>query len=510
MELNLQKQTITINEVIFDGTVEQPIECDALLPDYCPDIVKVLKCSVQTNIGSATVSGEKLTVEGNAVAHVYYCSDKGAVRHCEYKIPFAKQVELRAAPRYPVITVKPAVDYINCRAVNQRRVDIRGAISLVIRVTDSREEEVIGDGDGCGIQMRREMIQATDLIGQHDVSFPVVEDLDLGSGKAPINTLLRADCRVKLQDHKAVSGKVVAKGELLISLCYQALDDENKLETMEYALPLSQIIDADGADESCVCHVEMYVVSCDIQPRQNAEGEYRQFALDAKIKAVVTCYRHKEIPVATDCYSTQYECGCKTRPVSFIRLLSTVCETMTHKGTLDLPEGVVSVLDAWCEPDGVEWRFEAGSIHVVIRLMVAMFAQMEDGEVQFFAQPAEHEHAVAVEGCPGTVMFEPTAELLTSTYSMAAGGQLEIRCELLLSGCVLCEIRCNSIGEVFLNEEAPKKREQNKLYIYYADEGESIWSIAKRYNTSANAIWEENTVESDVLPGKTMLLIPII
>lgn len=510
MELNLQRQSITINEVVYDGFVEQPIECDALLPDFCPDIVKVLKCAVVTNVGSTAINGDRLTIEGAAVAHVYYCAEKGAIRHTEYKIPFAKVVDLRSAPSFPVVTVKPGVDYVNCRAVNQRRVDVRGAISFAVRVTDQKQEQVISDAQGGGLQLRRDMVQATDLVGQHDVSFAITEDLELGHGKPAVNAVLRTDCHVNVQDHKIVAGKVVAKGELLLHICYQSMEGDEKLEVMEYALPLSQIIESDGTDEDCLCDVEMYVVSCDVQPRQNGEGEYLLFALDAKVKAVVAAYRHKEMSVATDCYSTRYESSCKTRPVSFARLVGMVRETMMHKASLDLPEGLDCVLDAWCEVDGLTWKYEAGNLQLTLKVCVSMFARMEDGEVLYFEQISEAEHSIAVAECGHTVQFEPSADVLSCAYSLVGKERIDVRCEVLMRGSVLCEVRCSSLGEITVNEEKPKARVGDKLYIYYADEGESIWNIAKHYNTSAGAIWEENSVEDDILPGKAMLLIPIV
>lgn len=87
MELNLQRQTVTVNEAVYSGAVEQPLECDVLLPDYCPDIQKILRCEVSPSLLSAPVSGEKLTVDGMAVVHLYYLSEDGCLRHAEYKIP---------------------------------------------------------------------------------------------------------------------------------------------------------------------------------------------------------------------------------------------------------------------------------------------------------------------------------------------------------------------------------------------------------------------------------------
>ena len=48
------------------------------------------------------------------------------------------------------------------------------------------------------------------------------------------------------------------------------------------------------------------------------------------------------------------------------------------------------------------------------------------------------------------------------------------------------------------------------LYLYLAEEGESLWEIAKRYNTSIRRIQEENP-EEERQPGKReVLLVPVI
>lgn len=150
MELNLQKQTVSINETIYDGVVEQPLECDVLLPDYCPDIQKILRCEVVPSLLLTAVNGDKLSVDGMAMAHLYYLDENGCIRHAEYKIPYTRVVELRCAPQNPSVCVTQSVDYFNCRAVSSRRLDMRGAVTMNVRVTGQTEEEVLVAARGRG------------------------------------------------------------------------------------------------------------------------------------------------------------------------------------------------------------------------------------------------------------------------------------------------------------------------------------------------------------------------
>jgi len=510
MELNLQRQPITINEVVHDGYAEHPIECDALLPDYCPDIVKILKCSVTTSISLAQATGERVMIEGAATAHVYYASLNGRICRAEYKIPFSRQVDLRAAVSDPVISVLPSVDYVNCRAVNQRRIDIRGALTFRVKVVDQRQEEVVGDATGGGIQLRRDMMHVTELAGQSESSFPISEELEIGYGKPPVGSIVRVEHRVNIHDYKIIAGKVVCKGDFMLHIAYQPVDLERNLEIMEYTLPLSQIIDSEGTDEECVCDVEMFVSSCDITPKLNDDGEFMILSVEASVRAVVGSHRHMEIPVASDCYSTMFDCQCKHKKLGFVRLNELLRESVMHKATLDLPEGVKSVLDAWCEVDNLSWKAEGSELTINMRLTIGMFTSMEDGESLYFEQSDELSKSVSLGFSADGVSFDPSADVLSCAYNIVGNEKIDLRCEVVVRGGIYRHLSTNSIVEIAVDENKPKLKVQNKLFIYYADAGESIWSIAKRYNTSATAVWEENSASDDILPAKTMLLIPIV
>lgn len=62
-----------------------------------------------------------------------------------------------------------------------------------------------------------------------------------------------------------------------------------------------------------------------------------------------------------------------------------------------------------------------------------------------------------------------------------------------------------------LNTDAPKARcEDVALKLYFADEGENVWDIAKRYNTSVRSIIEDNGLEGEQIEKRGMMLIPIV
>ena len=260
MELNLQKQTVSINETIYDGVVEQPLECDVLLPDYCPDIQKILRCEVVPSLLLTAVNGDKLSVDGMAMAHLYYLDENGCIRHAEYKIPYTRVVELRCAPQNPSVCVTQSVDYFNCRAVSSRRLDMRGAVTMNVRVTGQTEEEVLVAAEGAGLQLCPDTAENACVLPRVMRQASVREEVELGYGKPAVGAVIRASASAQVTDYKAITGKLVTKGEITVKVVYQCEEDAKKLEVMEYALPLSQVIDLDGVDEDCSCSVWYEVI----------------------------------------------------------------------------------------------------------------------------------------------------------------------------------------------------------------------------------------------------------
>ena len=61
-----------------------------------------------------------------------------------------------------------------------------------------------------------------------------------------------------------------------------------------------------------------------------------------------------------------------------------------------------------------------------------------------------------------------------------------------------------------MDEKKPKEDAAAPgLYLYLADPGETLWDIAKRYNTNIDRITEENPEEQQD-PNRRVLLIPVL
>lgn len=139
MDFKVNREIFTAGTVILDTSCEQSVERDFVLPDYCPDIFRILKCRITPKIISQSINGEKLTFELSVLIRVLYQSEESSKINClEQKVSYSKSVDISGECSNPMISIIPRTDYVNCRVVNQRRLDVRGAVTSRVKVTGEK------------------------------------------------------------------------------------------------------------------------------------------------------------------------------------------------------------------------------------------------------------------------------------------------------------------------------------------------------------------------------------
>ena len=532
MECNAIRQAVCVNETVFDSTAEMPLETDITLPDYCPDIVRILKCSLNSCIKSTHLQGRQLTIEGICSVCVLYLGEETAgsklhLRSVNYKLPYTKSVELKGDAAQVIAFVCSGSSYCNCRAVSKRRIELRASIEHRICAVSSAEEEVITDAsedteNPSGIQLHRSSLSQTGFVTQARDLLDIQEELELADGKPPIRSILCSHACAVVLDQKLISGKIVTKGELRITVLYTAdsSNDSTKTEEMTYTLPISGVIDAPGADDSCICSLGYTVCEYEISPKSDAQGENTLLELSAQISVSAEVCRRMELSVADDCYSTRYACESHTRPFSFLSLVETVEERCLYKGEVTLPSEIQTILNGWATVSDSSLKFEEenGIRKAVLQidLDLCLLAEEADGSIQFYDKTEQMECSFPLSGvdAQSKLMFCPQISVTGFDYSRGSSS-LQVRCEVLVWGCISQLCRCSIIEQITVDESKPIQREDDcSLTIYYTDPGETLWDIAKRYHTGMQSVMEANAQielsEDSSISGREMLLIPIL
>lgn len=510
MDYMLSREALAANEMIYDGCQEQPVDLDINLPDYCPDIQRILKCQVYPRIASRSITGDRLELDGNYTLSILYLDSGGmAVRCYESNQSFSTVINLKQNADNAQIHAFTRVEYINCRATSPRRLDIHGSFSVCAKVTAQMENEVVSNIDGEGVEQQKNKVALNKVAGFKQQQFNVDEVLELGQGKPAADNIVRTDAFATVQDYSAVANKLMVKGEVCIKFVYSSADDEMALEVMEYAIPFSELLDCDGISENCVYNVQLSVAGLDAQIKNDYSGDQTYFEVNAKVLASATAFENTEVNLVSDAYSKLCEMNINYKQKAIDNLLEFVNDTYIHKATVPLDDTPVSkVIDIWNEMNTVSADYVNGEIQYKGKMNVCVLARNTENRPVYFERMLDFDYSRPY---PGTDNTKCTATMTVAGISYRiTGSGIDLKAELKLNTGVYDQLNLKVITDVTADETKPRAQDKSAaLSIYYADAGENLWNIAREYGTSVDAIKLENDLAGDFVENRGMLLIPM-
>ena len=510
MELQIQKQSLPVSEAVFDSQCEQAVESDLLLPDYCPDIQRILSCDVSCLIRETKAQQQRISLEGELRLNVLYVSDGGQLRAVEQKIPFSRQLDSKQSVQDALVDVQSRVDYLNCRAVSSRRMEIRGAITLSVRAIRCSKAEVLADAKGMGIQLKKRSFDMNSCVSGGESSFTVREELELGS-HPPIGQILSSRVQAVVKDHKLLSGKIVSKGEVQLHLLYLPLsaDENEEPKQLDYTIPISQILSGGVAEEDCGCCVSYFVSGWDIQPKADMDGEMKVLSVEVQLRAVAAVHCEKTVTLVEDVYSTLCAVEAEESKLTYLNFVRCVQEEHRLRESLGGVKEPKKLLDCRMNVRDVQSRADGDGILLTAAVTLWALLQDSEGNYQIAEENLNAEHRIPLEAGQKGLLFG--LQLLPlSVEGSLNGGSVEIRAILQLSASLYEAEQRKAVSGIRVDENCQKENAGDcALCIYYADPQESVWDIGKKYNSSVAGIMEENGLEHDILPQRTMLLIPM-
>ena len=514
MDYSIKKDYLCACETIFDGLVEQPVDLDFSLPDYCPDIQKILKCQICPQISSRNISGDKLYVEGTAnISLIYLDEEKISIRCCEHTSPFSVSINLKSSVQDAVILTRTKTEYVNCRAVTPRRLDIHGAFSIFAKVRCKKEKDVVCDIEGEGIEKKKVLTKCNNVLGLGQQYFNISEVIDKGSKQPEIEHLLKTTVNVVMQNYKTLQNKVMIDAVANIKVIYISDIEYSNIETLEHTVPISQIIDVEGVQDDCGCDINIEVLNHDISVKSNDNDENNLLSFECKIGVSAIAYEEKDISILNDVYSIDYESEPKFKKVSLSNLADKLNETYMLKSSIDVDNNEISeLIDADGELNNVKCFVKDEKINFEGKINVCLLAKDSEDIPFYLERLVEFTYEHELNNKSDTVLCEENVLLKSCECRLIGKNSVEVIAELQIGAVIYVESKHLSITDIFVDEEKPREKDKKAaLTIYYADEGEELWNIAKKYCTSVEKIQNENEIDTDVdkLQGRNMLFIPM-
>ena len=495
MELKIFRDALPAAGADCTVKAELPLETEILISDYLPPVFKLVKCFAKPVVLQKQLQPGKLTLEGYLRCIVYYQGEEDAgLCQTEQKLPFNKVLEL---PEFTFTAwtaqVEGQTEYLNCRSVTPRRVEVRGAFGLVASVYTQLKTEVITALSDGGIEQRLTTLEGVRRTAVLDKLVTVEGELAFPSLPAAILDLAGT---VSVHDLKVLNAKAVVKGTLSV-LCAWRAEGDNTLQSQSVELPFNQVLDVEGLSEDCRCLCVAEPVGFTVT---QGEGDAPS-ALSATVMLRLRAWRPYQLQCVADAFSTQYETDPVPQTVPTESLLCALNETTTLTGSGPLPDAGAKILACFASIGPAQLLWQGKSWALTARVVVTAFGENSLAELESYEKTLELALPLPTDAPEEAVLY-PECWLSTENLQCrCTGGALDVSVTVRVEGAVLRRSVSSCVGSIALGEKLAPADPEISLRIYYAQAGEELFAIAKHYHVSPGQMLAAN----DLAEGTTTI-----
>lgn len=479
---------VRVQAPLVDRTVMTELTSDFSLPDYRPEIKRLLRVRATVTPPNHYVGAGNAEMSGRVEYSILYAGGDGALYCVTHGEDFSFSVPVEITSDFEigdglVCDIDTVPELATGRVAAPRKLSLKCRLRSRVKIFGTRvPEESMGGKEMGGV----ERLCGNALCGS--VFVGIGEPLQLGDEILYEGSDLRvisAEGQVFVTEAVAGSGVVNCRGEVALKLlCVHEGGDE--LPTVQNRrLPFSQAVLTDGAEVNCDACAKGVCSEISVTVEEG------RLLCEVSVILRARAQRNETVSFTRDLYFTEAECEPRYAEVTVPRALRCINGNFSLNQTLTLDEAGIrtgmSVVDLAMTPTVTELVSDRGKYVLTGRCRChAVLCDGEESMTQEFEVPFRYE----TDGGVDTVTDYDAAVEAVSCRARVDGERIGIDAELSVCLVTRGETRFCLITEATPGEAV--KRAGASYTICYPSREDTLWSVAKRYHRSVTAVSDMN------------------
>lgn len=506
MDISLKHEDYKILTMDKEYSMEENIEAEFQLPEYMPEILKVIKVTAEPKITSCKTVNTRIEVDGICELRVIYTAEDGCIytfsqnrqfSACCEKSEFENAIDYNACAK---------ASYVNCKATGTRRAEVKASVLVKIKVFYESCVDVLSIDKECGVQVKERTVNCLSLGCKKTRSFSMSDTINLS---VPSAFIISQKATVLLSETRRVSNKLMLKGDVLVEICYVNSDNRALAEHITHTIPLNQILEIDGLNEELVGDIQVNVKALDIILKGESDSFTSAFDLSLGLDASVTMWEEKELSLITDVYGVETPVTTRSTSCTMWSPVDKIYDTHLCSDSFKVPgDGVSCVVDAIGEIAGLKHTVADGCLNIAGSVCVSFIIRDINASLACVNKAFDFSYKCSSNITAENIYCEPVIDIASIKCSVKNNDTVELRAELKISAAIYNHLTQSLISEISVDCERvlPKRA---PIVVYFPDkENEPLWDIAKKYGTTVSAIAHENELSGETTEGVRVLFIP--
>ena len=472
-----------------------------IVPDSFPDVQDILDTCGTVVLRSKEAQQGKLLLTGIVQTYIIFRPEgETGVRSLNTQLPFTVSVDCVEATSGTRLIATCEKTQLETRMINSRKLLIRVDIAAEFQAYESVTEELtIGLEGKSDIQLRTESCAMMPIVDVREKTFSVSDEYAFPASKPPVGRIISATARLMEEDVQTVGLKLVIKGAALVSVVYTSAAS-GEVCSVDFSLPFSQILEmtADEGEHSSL--VSLMPTGLYVQDTGTETTSAQGLAVELAAVAQICVYAKVEATYVADFYSilceTEYESG------------SCDCASLTGVDSLHDTARFLLATDSQVR-NIVSIRAVCGKVRktdneVIIPVSAAILFCNEEGELERCTGRFEYTFQASYGGVDVEFSLQ-----YGEPYAAPTAGGIELRMPLEVKVMSFETVKLEYVASVEYKEEQTKDLGSlPSLIVRRVDSQDSIWNLAKRYNSTCELIRRANAMDEsdDIHVGDLIIL----
>lgn len=514
----------TVQTAFCDKTLTDEIAQDFTLPDYQPEIRKLLSVTPSILPPSRFLGAGEAEFAGNVAFTVLYIGGDGGLYTTELSAPYTFRVPMEGDERFagnmPLqVDAETTVDSLITRVSAPRKLSVK--CRLRAHVTGLCDEEIDmtvageGTGDATLEKLERTQLCARTCFATGE-AMELTDELSASAGEGELR-LIGTEGAVQMTETVPVEGGVSCRGELYIKAMVtrdttaggEDTDPTLAADTVEILtrrIPFSQTVELPMSLPAGDRDAMAFGTCTGITAR--VEGD--KILCAATVIPEVQAQGSDKVTFVCDCFSTAHDSVCEMRRFDFFRAVVCVNGNVTESGTVRAAEAVIPLgaipLDLTADAANADVVCERGHLILTGDCQYRMLYRTAEGELGSaeFRLPLRYEIPGESGRCDGED-YGVTARLtMLGGHARPDGEGYVIDAEWAIAARVFAKAVAEAVGAVRLEGACAARR--GAYVLCYPETGESLWGIAKRYHTPIRSLAALNDLPGAADPASPVSL----
>ena len=508
--MELIKDIIKIDSRMDFGKYQTFIESEVVVPDVKSDVYEIVDTQGYIALSKIDISDGKLVCRGSFNYNVMYIADdKSTLSNVCGRIDINEVIEKDTIVQDMEHMLYPEVEHVDCTIMNERKIRVGALINIKGSLFEKQRLDIVKDVSQVEcIQKHRKEIVYQDIVGLEKTESVIRDTIAISSEE--VSAIINVAPIVKVKESRIADNKVIIGGVLSISPLACTYDGDI-VELDKVNMDFTQFIEVPGAFDGMKEETILSIGDFNYNFKQNAESNTCMLEIECTVCCKVKVTDEVTREVLQDAYSPQKIVKFDHRLINLNKELCTMTENFTIRETLNNDYDNVEIKDivSVCPSISIENAYIEGNKSIIQGIIkaVVLFVPVE-GEKMIYkiSEEIPFENDINIENLTDTCSIFNTV-CIDRVETDLNRDQIDIVIKVKRFTEAVDKksesfiIKGEDQGEYDLSK-APS------IIVYICKEGDNLWDIAKKYNTTEEEISQVNEIKVDepIKPGKCLIL----